>query len=263
LSSEDQPAQSLTERGESLLDVTVPDRAGAIVTEFVASIIGEADSRVSEAQALAEEDALKRRLAAWDAAGRVRARLDAVATEIASVHSGLMREADALSEVLRRAAAGQAIRPALGEHSEAASAEDVAAEPEPVVDAEVVEQDAAESSPEGSSPEESPAPGAREGPSEDVRRQVAPMTDSELAHAYVAARRALQAGGGGDPRHSRILEAAVEEALVRPAFASAPDAPAASGGLVGRLAGRRRASAMAELREASRVAREHRARGGP
>src|SRR5207249_1827347 len=136
--------------------------------------IGEADSRVSEARALAEEDATERCSAARDSAGRVRARLDAVATEIASVRLGLAQEADALSEVLRRAAAGQTIRPALGEHSEAASAEQVTAEPEPVVDAEVVEPDAAESS-----PEESPTPGDSEGPSEDVRRQVAPMTDSE------------------------------------------------------------------------------------
>ncbi|MEA2442329.1 MAG: hypothetical protein QOH76_3753, partial [Thermoleophilaceae bacterium] len=89
-----EPDSSPARRPESLLDVSVPHRAGAIVSEFISSIVGEAESRAAQIVIEAEDEAGPRRQAALDAASRVREYNDALAELLAELRSDLRRESD-------------------------------------------------------------------------------------------------------------------------------------------------------------------------
>jgi cell division septum initiation protein DivIVA len=84
--------------------VEAADRAGAIVTEQVRSIIEAAEASAEETRRNAQRDAHAIRQEASEAANRVLERLDAIEGPLGDLVAGLRRETDALTtEVDRRA----------------------------------------------------------------------------------------------------------------------------------------------------------------
>jgi hypothetical protein len=96
LSTLPEPDSSPARRPEPILDVSVPHRAGAIVSEFISSIVGEAESRAGQIVVAAEEEAAPRRQAALDSATRVRECQDALSQLLAELRRDLQRESDIL-----------------------------------------------------------------------------------------------------------------------------------------------------------------------
>jgi cell division septum initiation protein DivIVA len=82
--------------------VEAADRAGAIVTEQVRSIITAAETSADETRRNAQRDAYAVRKEAADAANRVLERLDAIEGPLGDLVAGLRREADTLSTDLDR-----------------------------------------------------------------------------------------------------------------------------------------------------------------
>jgi hypothetical protein len=82
--------------------VEAADRAGAIVTDQVRSIISTAETRAREIRSDAERDAGMIRQQAADAANRVLERLGAVEGPLGELVSSLRREADTLTADLDR-----------------------------------------------------------------------------------------------------------------------------------------------------------------
>jgi cell division septum initiation protein DivIVA len=76
---------------------TAADRAGAMVTEQVRSIIENAERNAEEIRRNAERDAEQMRADAVEAAHRILDRLDAIEGPLADLVSGLRREADSLT----------------------------------------------------------------------------------------------------------------------------------------------------------------------
>jgi hypothetical protein len=86
------------ELNRDLLNVVeAADRAGAIVTEHVRSIVDGAEERAAEIQQKAEEDAQKIRDAASQAAAAVLKRIDEVGAPLAELVADLRTEAERLS----------------------------------------------------------------------------------------------------------------------------------------------------------------------
>ena len=77
--------------------VEAADRAGAIVTEHVRSIVDGAEERATEIRQKAEEDAQKIREAASQAAAAVLKRIDEVGAPLAELVADLRTEAERLS----------------------------------------------------------------------------------------------------------------------------------------------------------------------
>jgi hypothetical protein len=90
------PGSGLVRRQESLPDAAVPQRAGAMVREFIGSIVEEADARAEEIKGAAESDAEADRRAAAARADVIRARIDAVGRELAVLRLYIARECDRL-----------------------------------------------------------------------------------------------------------------------------------------------------------------------
>jgi vacuolar-type H+-ATPase subunit E/Vma4 len=81
---------------------TAADRAGAMVTEQVRSIIEAAESRAEEIRRSAERDAEEMRKEAVAAAHRILDRLDAIESPLGELVTSLRREADNLTSDARR-----------------------------------------------------------------------------------------------------------------------------------------------------------------
>jgi len=258
LTREPEPSTGLERRRETLPDVTAPDRAGAIVTEFVSSIVQEAQDRATAIIAEAQGDADAGRQAALDSAARIRQRVDDLARQLGSLLTDLRREADGLSAEpgLRNALEA----PAVIEHQEvvvdAVEPEEPASLPAPE------EHDA----PPPEQPEQPELPAAPEDP-EDIRGRLAQLSDEDLARTYSNAVRAAARQGGDQDHAARlrsVAEGAVEEALRRPAFTHEQPEPA--GGLGRRALARRRrrhAIVLRELREACQRAQQQVAAESP
>ena len=82
--------------------VEAADRAGAIVTEHVRSIIESAETSADQIRRNAERDAQTLRREAADAADRVLSRIGAVEGSLGELVNGLRREADGLAADLDR-----------------------------------------------------------------------------------------------------------------------------------------------------------------
>jgi hypothetical protein len=226
---------------EPAFDVSVPNRAGAIVAEFISSIVGEAQARADQIVVAAGEESGPKRQAAVDALARVRECQGALASELASLRDDLRREADWLYDEPRiRERVEQPVRPAGAEL--AVREEDVE-----VVHGEI-DEDAGDALVTRQAAE--PAKEARE-PGSRFRR----MSDEELARAYANAAKVATRDPVGDRAESmrRLAAAALQEALTRPAFAEEHE------GSGGRRRGlsrsrRRKDAAHDELRAACRRA---------
>jgi cell division septum initiation protein DivIVA len=81
---------------------TAADRAGAMVTEQVRSIIEAAEKRAEEIRSSAERDADEMRKEAVAAAHRILDRLDAIEGPLGDLVTSLRREADKLTSDARR-----------------------------------------------------------------------------------------------------------------------------------------------------------------
>jgi hypothetical protein len=81
---------------------TAADRAGAMVTEQVRSIIEAAENRAVEIRRTAERDADQMRQEAVEAAHRILDRLDAIEGPLGELVTSLRREADTLTSDRRR-----------------------------------------------------------------------------------------------------------------------------------------------------------------
>ena len=258
MSTEPQPGQSLTQRGESLPDATVPERAGAIVAEVVTSIAEEAQARAQDLHETAEKEAKAERDAAHEASAGVRRRLEALGGQLSSLRSGMRQEADVLSAGLRRLEAAPAV-PALG-----SPAETRVQHVEEVTDVEVVEEDSIE--PAGELPAEGePAPAPEAGPDaapeqgDDVRVRIARMSDRELARTYVDAVGASEerAAAGTDPGHAGdVARAIVDEARTRRSFTEPEEPRHGLRGRLGAIAGRGEGGPIDALREAVQQAQQ-------
>lgn len=258
MTTEPEPSTGLERRRETLPDVTAPDRAGAIVTEFVSSIVQEAQDRATAIIAEAQGDADAGRQAALDSAARIRQRVDDLARQLGSLLTDLRREADGLSAEPGLRSALEA--PAVIEHQEVAVD---AVEPEEPASLPAPEEHVA---PPPEQPEQPELPAAPEDP-EDIRGRLAQLSDEDLARTYSNAVRAAARQGGDQDHAARlrsVAEGAVEEALRRPAFTHEQPEPA--GGLGRRALARRRrrqAIVLRELREACQRAQQQVAAESP
>jgi vacuolar-type H+-ATPase subunit E/Vma4 len=82
--------------------VEAADRAGAIVTEHVRSIVDAAESRASEIEQNAHKEAEATRRQAHASATRLLERIDAMEGQLGDLVSSLRREADQLAADLDR-----------------------------------------------------------------------------------------------------------------------------------------------------------------
>lgn len=265
MSTEPETGTELQRRGETLPDVTVAHRAGSIVSEFVSSIVDEAASRGGDIIAEAHEEARALRREASEGIARRHERVEALARELSALLDDVREATRSLSgEPGEQASLPPRLTPDL-DHGAAATGE--VPEDAHVMEAIVVEDGADEDVPaELVAAGQNGSVESEEEP-EDPRVRVTRMTDEELARAYTNAVRAARGAEGdpaygGDPGYAdwlrSLAEAAVEEALRRPAFVDGePQEPGR--GLRFRAGGRRRrrrAVLLAELREACRQARE-------
>jgi hypothetical protein len=263
---------SLEARPEMLPELAAPHRAGAIVSEFVASIVEEAQARAAEVAGLAGERVSADRRDALDAADRMRTAIDAAAADLSNLLDDLRSESKRLGALRGpqdREAAGAARGPGLGEEEALAqvaaglerggdrpTAEDAhAAEAEPdhhdvPDDVEVVGDPA---------PARSTALEPRQMSADELaedQARFARMSDEELARAYSNAVGAYSREDPESDRASRLYglaAAALGEAMSRPSF---EDGEGLAPG--GRLRGRRkrqRAAVINELRAACQEAR--------
>jgi hypothetical protein len=252
-------AELAREREAAATDLAVPDRAGAVVSEFVASVVEEANARAHQIMVEAEQGLGGRKEAALEGVDRVAARITALADELTKLRDAIGQEADVLTAELDKHGIARPVEPAPRSTEEQDAIDTVArslrggeekggrfrlrrrdrGEPhvddlgeDRIEDAEVV-------------PEEEHETAADQA----ARERVAAMSDEDLADAYAAALKDTQVAAA---------DAAVQEALGRPAFQDAAPEPRA--GLRARLSrrARRRAIAMGELRQACRAQREQR-----
>ena len=77
--------------------VEAAERAGSIVSEHVRSIIDAAQTRATEIERNAQQEAQEIRTEAYEAASRVLQRIDSLEDRLGDVVSGLRGDADALS----------------------------------------------------------------------------------------------------------------------------------------------------------------------
>jgi hypothetical protein len=273
MSAEPEPGTELERRGETLPDVSVAHRAGSIVSEFVSSIVEEAQARGAAIMGEAEEEVRAQRVAAAEGAARIQERVINLAPGLAELRDTLRREAAALSgEPEAETALPPRLTPPVDQ--EAAAAGDDA-----MVEAIVVEDEepgyepaAGDEVPAGDEaagmilPHQNGVVGEAE-ESEDVASRVSRLSDEDLARTYSNALKAAQQTDADDEyamRLGELVRASVEEALRRPAFIEAESEPRSA---LRRRAGarkrRRRAVILGELREACRQAREQSFAGSP
>ena len=243
MTSEPDPGTGLARRGETLPDIAASHRAGAIVSEFVSSIVEEAQGRAETALTAAEEEAAEQRQTALESSTRIRERVNALALDLAGLLEQLRRESDSLAAAIPGAAVQAPAQRALEESAVAERS------PATVGDVAVAGSDLPDAPPdEAEKPED-----------DGLTSRVAAMTDEELARTYAGALRAAE--GETDEAHASsvrdMVEATIAEALRRPAFAHAE--PRHTPSLRRRARSRRRRrreAALADLREACERARQ-------
>ena len=243
MTSEPDPGTGLARRGETLPDLSASHRAGAIVSEFVSSIVEEAQARAATIVAAAEEEAAEGRQAALEGAARVRERVNTLSRELSTLLTELRRESEGLAASASVSAPEPAARAELDESVEA-QGYDAATGGEGTVAAPYADA-------------ENGAPGGSE--AADLARRIARMSDDELARTYANAAGAAE-GKSDEARAAslrNLVDAAVGEALRRPAFAAARprEAPSLRRRALSRRR-RRREAALAELREACERVRQ-------
>lgn len=236
----------------------VPRRAGAIVSEFIGSVIAEAQARADEIVLAAHEEADAERAEALALAARVRERHEALADALTAFREELHRQADSLpaeavtsthlesgqapavTGVALELAAPAPLTPPNGHDAD----ETVAGE---VVNAEVADEEAAA---EAAGDDDDEAVVDAQEPDNRYER----MSDAELARAHVNAIKAAERDADNERGESmrRLAHAALQEALRRPAFTEEPAPRWRLRRLFRR--GRKRDVALDELREACRRA---------
>jgi len=97
LTTEPDPGSGLARRQSALPDAAVPQRAGAIVREFIGSIVEEAEARMAQIREEAAAEADVERRAAHAGAHVIRVRIDAILGELTSLRTDLARESDKLT----------------------------------------------------------------------------------------------------------------------------------------------------------------------
>jgi cell division septum initiation protein DivIVA len=103
MSARQRLVRSNNREGQNLLQMgTAADRAGAMVTEQVRSIIEAAEHNAVEIRKNAERDAEQMREEAVAAANRILDRLDAIEGPLGELVAGLRREADSLTADTRK-----------------------------------------------------------------------------------------------------------------------------------------------------------------
>lgn len=85
------------DRHNALQVAEAADRAGAIVTEHIRSIIEQAETSAEEIRVTAEREAAEIRQHAAEAASRLLERINAIDGPLAELVAELQREADALN----------------------------------------------------------------------------------------------------------------------------------------------------------------------
>jgi hypothetical protein len=243
LTEEPDRGASLTTRDESvelaregsITDLAVPARAGAVVVEFISSIVQEAQARAQQGVEAAEEEVSGARQAAIEQSNRIRERLDALAGELATLRQDVRREVDTLANDLRAFGIGGPARAELpaGSEEDALAAVARSLGDESPLAAQLDDDHSAEVRVER-------IVDAQVEADEDPRARVVAMSDDELARAYV---RALKNS------MPDLADIAVQEALTRPAFGEGDEQRRH------RLSRRKRRRAAA-LREACRAVRQ-------
>ena len=256
MTAEPDPGTSLEPRGESLPAERVPQRAGAIVSEFVSSIIQEAQAQGATTVTTAEEEAARQRQDALDAVGVLHRRVDDLTSELSSLLEVLRREAAVLAPDAGGAGAVAEPAPAKLEEGfpDAQEIEPRQIEPEEIKSQEA---EAQEVGPETTAPEEVP-------PQEnDAFARLAELTDMDLARTYTNVVTAL--GREQQPERAeylgRLWDAVVDEALRRPTFAERETSEGALTKLSPRR--KRKQALFAELRAACRRVGQERSAVGP
>jgi hypothetical protein len=97
LSTEPDRGTSLERLGETSPGVPIPDRAGAIVSEFVSSIMQEAQAQGTASLEAAEQAAAEQRRAAEEAVGALRQHVERLSGELSMLLESLRREASVLA----------------------------------------------------------------------------------------------------------------------------------------------------------------------
>lgn len=262
MNAEPRPGTELERRGDMLPDVAVANRAGSIVTEFVSSIVDEAEARGNQIIDEAHEEAEAERREAAAGATRIRDRTEAVIGELSAL-LGELRSVSAALAGEPEPEPGPESEPALPPRLTPARGHG-AEDGEHIVEAIVVDDgEPGERGGELVVAERNGSAGAyADDTHDDPHVRVARMSDEELGRAYSNAIRAANGGEDETPYAEwlrALAEAAVEEALRRPAFADAEAPPPRGRGLrfrAGARRRRRRALLLRELREACRTARE-------
>ncbi len=258
MSFEPEPGQSLEQQAGALDDPTVPERAGAIVTEVITSIADETRARAEALQATAETEAKAEVDAARDASGRVVQCLDDLAGKLGELRSGIRQEEGLLSNSLGQLGSGRdapLIAPPRASDRVRA---------EPVVDAEVVEDESSQAPAPTEAHEqppntEEPAATVEDAhtivlePDDNVLSELGRMNDDELGQTYVDAVRLAhereQAGMDAGQAHA-IVDAVLDEARGRPAFTEAPSPERGFRARLASVTGRRMGTPTDRLREA-------------
>jgi vacuolar-type H+-ATPase subunit E/Vma4 len=97
-----EPIDRYRDNDDLLQTVQAADRAGAIVTDHVRSIIDAAETRANEIEQNARREAEEVRRHAHASAVRLLERIDAMEGQLGDLVSSLRREADQLSADLER-----------------------------------------------------------------------------------------------------------------------------------------------------------------
>jgi hypothetical protein len=271
---EPDPGTELERRGETLPDVSVAHRAGSIVSEFVSSIVDEAQDRGAAIMAEAGDEVRAQRVATGEGAARIQERVINLAPGLAELLDTLRREAAALSgepAAEETMAEDTALPPRLTpplEQEPATSGDEAMMEAVVVEDEEYGEEAAPGDETPGEITVAHQNGAVGEGDeSEDVASRVSRLSDEDLARTYSNARKAAEQADVDDEYAMRLrdlVQAAVEEGLRRPAFIDPdPEPRSALRRRAGARKRRRRAVILGELREACRQAREQSFAGSP
>ena len=222
MTAEPDPGTSLEPRGESLPAERVPQRAGAIVSEFVSSIIQEAQAQGATTITTAEEDAARQRQDAIDAVGVLRRRVDELTSELSSLLEILRQEAAVLAPDAGGARAVAEPAPAeleKGFPDEDAARDRTDGEGAQEVEPRQIEPEEIEFQEVESQPAAAPQEVTQQ--EDDAFSRLAELTDMDLARTYTNVMTAM--GREQQPERAeylgRLWDAVVGEALRRPTFA--------------------------------------------
>jgi hypothetical protein len=228
-------------------EAQLADRAGALITDQVRSILEEAEARGREIETQARQRADEIGARAQDGASQLLSGINDLVTQLDGVAATLRAEADRLAADI--AETEVVVEPADVTTPDEALVEEFFGiptdpEPAPPVDEPAATAPAAEEKPE-------PDPLENTELGDEVRRRVAAKTDDELAESYAIAVEARGKASSGAEPHAvgywdALARAVVDEAARRPTFGQSRG----DDGSVGPLERRRRAKKLAALTKA-------------